>query len=229
MFVSYGYINELIDRRPKLVVCKTEIQKLCDILIECYRGGGKVLVCGNGGSCSDADHIVGELMKGFKYKRELSEKMKNKLRLVSEGFGSELADKLQTPLPAINLCEHAALNTAFGNDVNGEMAFAQQVLGYADKGDVFIGISTSGNARSVAYAAVTAKAKGALLVGFTGKSGGIMHECGLYEVLVQVPESETYRIQEEHIAVYHVVCLAVEEALMKDYLTNEIFTIKAFS
>jgi D-sedoheptulose 7-phosphate isomerase len=185
-----------------------EIEKMYGIITGAYRNGGKVLVCGNGGSCADADHIVGELMKGFAYLRPLNAKLRGRLEALGE---PKLAEKLQTPLRALNLCSMHALSTAFANDVEPDLVYAQLTLGYTDAGDVFLGISTSGNSANVHYAALTAKAMGANLVGLTGADGGKMQKSGLYEALVKVPESITHLVQEGHIAVYHAVCLAVEE------------------
>jgi D-sedoheptulose 7-phosphate isomerase len=184
------YVDELIKRRPQLAVCKTDMERFTAALITCYRSGGKVLVCGNGGSCSDAGHIVGELMKGFHFDRP--------------------------PLRAIDLTAQTALITAIANDLGGDSVFAQQVLAYADPGDVFIGISTSGNAANVNNAAKTTRESGAVCVGLTGENGGEMFESGLYDVVVRVPENETFRIQEEHIAIYHAVCADVESEMFND-------------
>ena len=204
------YIEELISRRSNLAKCKTDIEKIRDFLIKCYKNNGKVLVCGNGGSCSDAGHIVGELMKGFHKKRPLSSELKAALAKFN---GAELAEKLQMPLRAIDLTIMNALNTAIVNDIDANCIYAQQVLGFADAGDVFIGISTSGNSENIHNAAIVAKAKGAILIGFTGANGGKMSDCGFYDVLVKVPEALTYLIQEEHIAIYHAVCADVENSM----------------
>jgi len=181
----------------------TDVQKFAQVLIDCYKNGGKVLVCGNGGSCGDAGHIVGELMKGFRLKRP-----------------AEIHPNLQIPLRAIDLTAQTALITAIANDIGADYIFAQQVLGYADEGDVFIGISTSGNSVNVNVAAEVAKKLGAVTVGLTGIDGGDMRECGLYDLLVNVLEIETYRIQEEHIKIYHAVCMAVEEELFRENKTQ---------
>jgi len=206
--MSDRYINEFVHRRPELAAIAPDVEKACGIIISAYQNGGKVLTCGNGGSCADADHIVGELMKGFIKKRPLSDALKTGF---SDLGAPELAEKLQTPLRAINLCSLPALSTAFANDVEPEYVYAQLALGFADRGDVFIGISTSGNARNVHFAALAAKAAGARLIGLTGADGGKMRESGLYDVLIRVPETVTHCIQEAHIAVYHAICIAVEE------------------
>lgn len=207
--MKYFNVEELVNRRPELSCVLNDINRICDSIIQSYQKCGKVLVCGSGGSCSDAGHIVGELMKGFHKKRPLPLELKD--RIVQ--FGSlDLANKLQTSLRAVDLTAMTALNTAVANDINPEYVFAQQVTGFADPGDVFIGISTSGNSKSVHFAAIAAKAAGAVLIGLTGSDGGIMQKCALYDEVVCVPESITYRIQEEHIAIYHAICATVEEA-----------------
>lgn len=208
--MNYHYVDELIDRRPKLAICKADIERFCDVLIDSYKNGGKVLVCGNGGSASDAAHIVGELMKGFLKRRELSSIDKERL-LAMGSDGAELADNLQNSLGAIDLTVFHALSTAIANDMNADYIYAQCLLGLGKPNDVFIGISTSGNARNVHLAAIVAKDRGLNLVGLTGVCGGKMCGSGLYDVLVQVPESETYKVQEDHISVYHAVCMAIEE------------------
>ena len=207
------YLDALISRRPELAGIVPEIDKSCELIISAYRNGGKVLVCGNGGSCADADHIVGELMKGFIKKRPLSNEQKSRFAALE---ASQLAEKLQTPLRAINLCSLSALSTAFANDVEPDYVYAQQTLAYVDSEDVFIGISTSGNAKNVHHAAIVAKVSGAKLIGLTGKEGGEMLKRGLYDVLIHAPESITHRIQETHVAIYHAICMSVE-----DYIFNE--------
>lgn len=208
--MSYFYIDKLMVRRPNLLSIKQDIEKTCETFIHAYRNGGKVLVCGNGGSCADAGHIAGELMKGFHKQRPLPPELISAFQTIN---GRELAEKLQMPLRAIDLSAMTALNTAFANDVGSDYMYAQQTLAFAEAGDVFIGISTSGNAVNVHYAAITAKVKGATLVGLTGNNGGKMRESGIYDIMVNIPEEITFRIQEEHIAVYHAICLEVEDTL----------------
>jgi D-sedoheptulose 7-phosphate isomerase len=216
--MNFPYVEELISRRPELAESESEIEKICDMLIYTYRNGGKVLTCGNGGSCSDAGHIVGELMKGYLKQRPLSMELKDTLTRFG---GKEMADKLQTPLRAIDLTSMSALITAIANDIDADYVYAQQVIGLADAGDVFIGISTSGNSKNVHFAAIAAKAAGVGLIGMTGSNGGIMYDSGLYDVVVRVPESATYRIQEEHIAIYHAMCATIEE-----YYYSEIVDVQ---
>ena len=201
-------LDELIKRYPILARVREDIDVVYGILERCYENGGKLLIAGNGGSAADAEHIVGELMKGFVKRRPVTEEMKEALEKADPVRGKELSEKLQGGLPAIALVDHAALSTAFANDVDGMLSYAQQVNGYGKPGDVFLGISTSGNAENVMYAAVTAKAKGMKVVGLTGKDGGKL--AGIADAAVIVPEMETYKIQELHLPVYHALCLMLE-------------------
>ena len=195
-------------KRQILERVREDIEAVYGILERCYENGGKLLIAGNGGSAADAEHIVGELMKGFVKRRPVTEEMKEALEKADPVRGKELSEKLQGGLPAIALVDHAALSTAFANDVDGMLSYAQQVNGYGKPGDVFLGISTSGNAENVMYAAVTAKAKGMQVVGLTGKDGGKL--AGIADAAVIVPEMETYKIQELHLPVYHALCLMLE-------------------
>ena len=201
-------LDELIKRYPILERVREDIEAVYGILERCYENGGKLLIAGNGGSAADAEHIVGELMKGFVKRRPVTEEMKEALEKADPVRGKELSEKLQGGLPAIALVDHAALSTAFANDVDGMLSYAQQVNGYGKPGDVFLGISTSGNAENVMYAAVTAKAKGMQVVGLTGKDGGKL--AGIADAAVIVPEMETYKIQELHLPVYHALCMMLE-------------------
>ena len=201
-------LDELIKRYPILERVREDIEAVYGILERCYENGGKLLIAGNGGSAADAEHIVGELMKGFVKPRRVSEEFARALAKADPERGPELAAKLQGGLPAIALTNHAALSSAFANDVDGMLSYAQQVNGYGKPGDVFLGISTSGNAENVMYAAVTAKAKGMQVVGLTGKDGGKL--AGIADAAVIVPEMETYKIQELHLPVYHALCLMLE-------------------
>jgi D-sedoheptulose 7-phosphate isomerase len=205
-----AHLKDLAARRPALAHIMPDIEKTQAIIAGAYQNGGKVLVCGNGGSSADAEHIAGELMKGFALTRPVNAELQAKLKALGE---PELASKLQAPLRTINLNTLPALSTAFANDVEADYVYAQLALAYTDPNDVFLGISTSGNSRNIHYAAVTAKALGARLVGLTGADGGRMRESGLYEVLIRAPESVTHLVQEEHIAIYHALCLAVEEEM----------------
>lgn len=202
-------LNTLIERYPILEKNKEDIKKAYELLEQSFACGGKLLTAGNGGSAADAEHIVGELMKGFIKRRPVSEELAAALKAADPERGAVLAEKLQGGLPAISLTNHAALTTAFANDVDGTLAYAQQVNGYGKPGDVFLGISTSGNAENVTYAAVTAKAKGLKVLALTGKDGGKLKK--IADVSIIVPEQETYKIQELHLPIYHALCLMLEE------------------
>ena len=202
------FLQELISRYPQLVSVKGKIQKAADCLIMCYQQGRKVLACGNGGSCSDSDHIVGELMKGFEHKRPIGGSLKNQLSEFAGERGKYLAEKLQHGLPAISLTAHSALITAVANDTDADLIFAQQVVGYGNAGDVLIGISCSGNSQNIVDAIITAKAKGLVVIGLTGETGGkIKTFC---DILINVPGRRTAFVQELHLPVYHTLCLMVE-------------------
>lgn len=217
------HIDHLIDRYPKLIVCREDIVKAYEILEEAYSSGCKLLVSGNGGSASDSEHIVGELMKEFKLKRKvyasISKMEDGRWKSFSEvgarmveidpEMGTTLAENLQGALPAICLTGHSSLTTAFMNDANADLVFAQQVNGYGKEHDVFLGISTSGNSKNVIYAAITAKAKGLKVIGLTGSRESKMSK--LADVCIRVPETETYKIQEYHLPVYHCLCLMLED------------------
>lgn len=204
-------LETLIKRYPALSVCEEEIEKAYEILEECFASGHKLLIAGNGGSCADGEHIAGELMKGFKLQRKCTEEFAKKLKSIDAERGAELAEKLQGGLPTIALDNHQALNTAYVNDVEngGLLTYAQQVYGYGKAGDVLLGISTSGNSKNVAYAAVVARAKGMKVIGLTGAKGGNLVSAA--DVTIKVPETETYMIQELHLPVYHCLCLMLEE------------------
>ena len=199
----------LVERYPQLEVCKEDIQKAYELIEKCYSDGGKLLIAGNGGSAADAEHIVGELMKGFKKPRKLPKEYADKLMAVEPELGKVLAENLQGALPAVALDGHPALTTAYMNDCEPLLCFAQQVNGYGKPEDIFLGISTSGNSKNVLYAAVTAKAKGMKVIGLTGQKESKLS--ALADVCIKVPETETYMIQELHLPVYHCLCLMIEE------------------
>lgn len=203
------HIDKLIERYPQMVVCKEDIEKAYQILEVAYGNGRKLLVCGNGGSASDSEHIVGELMKEFKLKRKVYGDHATALKAIDSELGQVLADNLQGALPAICLTGHSSLTTAFMNDANADLIFAQQVNGYGKPGDVFLGISTSGNSKNVLYAAVNAKAKGLKVIGLTGSKESKLMKYA--DICIRVPETETYKIQELHLPVYHCLCLMLEE------------------
>ncbi len=208
-----SYLNELIERYPELNSCMTDIEQAFQCIYECYKNGGKLLIAGNGGSASDSEHIVGELMKSFVLPRKLDNDLRNKLIDNDPVLGSELADKLQGALPAIALVDHVALSTAYLNDVDPLLGFAQQVNGYGQPGDVFLGITTSGNSKNVLYANVVAKAKGLKTIALTGKDGGKIKD--MADISIIVPENETYKIQERHLPIYHCLCLMLEESFFQ--------------
>ena len=203
------FIRQLIERHPALASEEAAIRKACEMLIRCFENKGKLLAAGNGGSAADADHIVGELMKGFVKKRRISRELAGKIEGLDPVKGGGLASQLQTGLPAIALSAHAALNTASINDIDGTIIYAQQILGYGNPGDVFLGISTSGNAKNVYNGMIVAKAKGLATIALTGGSGGII--AGIADLSIIAPEQETYKIQECHLPIYHAICLTVEE------------------
>ena len=204
-----NHINTLIERYPSLAVCKASIQTAYDTMKQAYTEGRKLLVCGNGGSAADSEHIVGELMKEFKLKREVYKNQAEAMKQIDPELGDILAKHLQGALPAIALTGHSSLTTAFMNDSNPELIFAQQVNGYGKPGDIFLGISTSGNSRNVLFAAVAAKAKGLKVIGLTGHNPCKLAQ--LADICIQVPETDTYKIQELHLPVYHCLCMMLEE------------------
>ncbi len=201
--------QELFDRYPVLEQCRDDIWQAYKILEKCYENHGKLLVAGNGGSASDSEHIVGELMKGFVKPRSVSDEFRSKLCGIDASLGNEIANGLQGAMPAIALVDHVALSTAFLNDVDPILGFAQQLNGYGCENDVFLGISTSGSSKNIIYACIVAKAKGIPVIGLTGKNGGRLKD--LADATIIVPEEETFKIQELHLPVYHALCLMLEE------------------
>lgn len=202
-------LKRLIQRYPVLEPVQEDIRQAYRLLEQCYENGRKLLVAGNGGSCADSEHIVGELMKGFCRRRPVPETFAQELKKADPVMGEELAAKLQGALPAIALTSHPALSTAYLNDVDGLLIFAQQVYGYGAEGDVLLGISTSGNSKNILYAMTAAKARGMKTIGLTGKDGGALKTAA--DVAIIVPEQETYQIQELHLPIYHALCLMLEE------------------
>lgn len=206
--VVIDIFESLFTHQPRLLTCRSDIEKAFDILRDCYKGGGKVLLCGNGGSAADAEHIVGELMKGFMLKRGIGERDIEKLRKAFPEGSQYITDHLQGALPAISLVSQCAISSAFINDVSPEMVFAQQVYGYLKEGDVVIGLSTSGDSKNIVNAIRLAGAMGGRTIGFTGESGGIMKD--YCDAAIKVPATETYLVQEYHLPVYHALCAMVE-------------------
>jgi D-sedoheptulose 7-phosphate isomerase len=205
------YRDELVGRYPALAPKAAEFFDAALLLVEAYRRGNKLLVCGNGGSAADADHIVGELMKSFVVKRSLPEALRDKLLRADPEWGPRLAGSLQRGYPAIALTQHTALISAYANDADPVLVYAQQVLGYGREGDVFWGISTSGNSPNILAGAIAARALGLQVIGLTGAGGGKLRS--YCDVCIDVPEQETYKAQELHLPVYHGICLAVEKTL----------------
>lgn len=208
------FIKELVERYPALSVCKTDIESAAKTIIDSYEAGGKLLVAGNGGSAADSDHITGELLKSFIKKRKPEKEFLESLSEIDQETGKYLEDKLQGSLPAIALSNNSALMTASLNDVDGNVMFAQQVMGLGKKGDVFLGITTSGNSKDIIYALVVAKAKGLKTIALTGKDGGKAKT--IADISIVVPQEETFKIQELHLPVYHALCLTVEEHFWKE-------------
>lgn len=205
-------INELTKRYPCLVFCKKEISETAELLFNCFSNGGKLLLCGNGGSASDCSHISGELLKGFLKSRSLSDEQKENMKRLCPDIG-DITEKLQGGLPAIPLPSLNSLNSAFSNDADSSLVYAQGVFALGKKEDVLLCISTSGNAENVVAAAKTAKALGISVVGLTGKNGGKLKK--YCNTCICVPEEETFKIQELHLPVYHLLCAVTEEKFFK--------------
>lgn len=201
-------IDVLIERYPQLSCIADDLYASYKLIEDSYKKGGKLLIAGNGGSAADAEHIVGELMKGFKLPRKVEDTFAASLCEINEELGSVLAQNLQGALPAIALDGHPALSTAYMNDCEPLLCFAQQVNGYGKESDVFLGISTSGNSKNVLYAAVTARAKGMKVIGLTGAKDSKLEQ--MSDECIKVPQTETYMIQELHLPVYHCLCLMLE-------------------
>ena len=203
------HVDTLMERYPQLETCKDDIIKAYEILEECYKGDHKLLIAGNGGSAADSEHIAGELMKRFETPRPVPAEFSKKLKEIDPKRGEGLAKNLERGLMAIPLVAHEALTTAYINDVDGLGVFAQQLYGFGRPGDVFLGISTSGNSKNVMSATVVARALGIKVIGLTGQTGGEL--ASVADVAIRVPESRTYKIQELHLPVYHALCLMLED------------------
>ena len=201
-------LEYLEQRYPDLEASIPAVEAAFEALKATYQAGGKLLICGNGGSASDSDHIVGELMKSFELKRPISSDLRERLLRIDAERGAYLADKLQRGLPAISLASHNALSTAINNDIAGDMGFAQQVLGYGTAGDTLIGISTSGNSANVLNALQVAQALDLRTIGLSGRTGGNLRD--LCDVLICVPYERTLEVQERHLAIYHALCIMIE-------------------
>lgn len=201
-------MSELYTRYPQLKNCAESIEAALNLFIETYKNGGKIMVGGNGGSCADSEHIVGELMKGFMLKRPVGADFREKLKSLGFDDAEELCDNLQGSLPAISLPSQSAILSAFINDVAAETMYAQLVYGYATDKDLLICISTSGNSKNLVQAAKVAKAKGAKILSLTGEKESALSK--ISDVTVRVPETETYKVQELHLPVYHYLCAMTE-------------------
>jgi len=203
------YLQQLIARYPQLESIAPDIKSVFTILSDSFSGGGKLLIAGNGGSSADAEHITGELMKSFVKKRKAPDTFINEIQKIDPEIARYLGNGLQQGLPTISLSGHASLNFAAINDIDGNITFAQQVYGYGKEGDVLLGISTSGNSKNIIYAFVTAKAKKIKTIALTGGSGGEMRRFA--DLSIVVPETETYKVQELHLPIYHCLCLMLED------------------
>ena len=203
------HIDLLIKRYPDLEVCRKDLVDAYLIMEECYEHDGKMLIAGNGGSAADSEHIAGELMKRFKIPRPVTPEFAEKLNSIDSERGNNLAKNLECSLMAIPLVAHEALSTAYINDVDGLGVFAQQLFGFGRSGDVFLGISTSGNSKNVMNATVVARALGIKVIGLTGAKGGEL--ATVADIAVKVPEVETYMVQELHLPVYHCWCRMLED------------------
>lgn len=208
MMIKDKSLDQLCERHPALSGLRNTIAEAAVMIITCYSNGGKLLICGNGGSSADADHFAAELMKSFESVRPLDKSLKKRLHEISGTRGKHLGEKLEHALPAISLSSHTALTTAISNDIDPSLIFAQQVIGYGNEEDVLIGLSTSGNSQNVVDALITAKALNLNVIGITGKTGGKMKQ--YCDVLVNVPETRTAWVQELHLPVLHTICLIVE-------------------
>lgn len=198
----------LFENYPDLLDQKEQLELVISTIVNAYKDSKKVIIAGNGGSSADADHIVGELMKGFKKKRPISGDILKKITEDPNEFTADYLHKLQMPLRAISLSAPNALLSAFGNDVDEKYAMSQALLGYADEGDVFIAISTSGNSYNVCAAASLAVSLGLTVVALTGQGDSKLSQ--IADVTLKSPSNETYRVQEYHLPIYHAICLEVE-------------------
>ena len=201
-------LEELIRRYPQLAVCKKDIEKAYLLLQKTYDKNGKLLIAGNGGSAADSEHIAGELMKRFKITRPIGKELADKLMKIDPERGERLVKNLEMPLRAVPLTSHIAITTAYMNDADATGVFAQQMLGFGNEGDVFLAISTSGNSENIISACVVAKAMGIKIIGLTGEKESKLSKYA--DICIRVPETETYKIQELHIPVYHALCLMLE-------------------
>lgn len=214
------HIEKLIKRYPRLSTVSDEIYKAYLIMKHCYENNGKLLIAGNGGSCADAEHMVGELMKNFKLERKPCRNVISKIAEIDKDIATNLLKELQETLPAISLNCNTSLFTAFGNDVDYTAYYAQLIYGYAKENDVFLGISTSGESVNIIKAVLVAKAKGIQVIALTGKKGGRLSE--LADICVKVPEEDVSYIQELHLPIYHCWCSMLEEYFFSYNIYNTL-------
>lgn len=201
-----NYIENMVKRYPELASCAEDTELVTGAFVACYNAGGKILICGNGGSAADAEHISGELLKGFMQKRPITENERESLSALGQ-----VADKLQRGIPAVPLTSLSAALSAFANDVDPELVFAQLVFALGKENDLVVGLSTSGNSKNVVAALEVAKARGIKTVAMTGASGGKLSE--IADITVKVPATETYKVQEYHLPVYHAICAEAERRI----------------
>jgi D-sedoheptulose 7-phosphate isomerase len=212
--LNWNMLDKLVNRFPELKYLENSVKAAAEVIIEAYEKGGKLLICGNGGSAADSEHIVGELLKGFRKKRPLNLEIISKLKKLDFSWGNILAKKLQGGLPAISLTTHTAFLTAFINDVDPDLIFAQQVLVLGRKEDVLIALTTSGNSKNILYALYTAKALGMTSICFTEESGGKAKE--ICDILLNVPSNVTHEVQEYHLPIYHALCGIIEDYFFEE-------------
>jgi D-sedoheptulose 7-phosphate isomerase len=206
---SVKALDDLQAHYPELERTMESVHDACDMIVSTYMNGGKVLTCGNGGSAADAEHIVGELLKSFELKRPLSDQIASQIRESCPDEAQLFIDQLQMPLSALSLTSHLAFSTAFANDEEPSLVFAQALLGLAKAGDVLVALSTSGTSENVVLAVKLARALGVRTIGLTGKNGGSLP--GICDICICAPAERTYRVQEYHVAIYHAICRAIED------------------
>lgn len=206
--------EELFERYPQLESCRKDILKAYNTLLKAYDNQNKLLIAGNGGSAADSEHIAGELMKRFKVMRPLDKELSEKIMKIDPERGERLVKNLEMPLRAVPLTSHIAITTAYMNDADATGVFAQQLLGFGDEGDVFLAISTSGNSENIISACVVAKALGIKIIGLTGQKESKLSK--ISDICIRVPETDTFKIQELHLPVYHCLCLMLESHYFGD-------------
>lgn len=200
--------ENLFERYPQLEVCRKDIEKAYNLLQKTYDNNHKLLIAGNGGSAADSEHMAGELMKRFKAPRPIDDELRKKLIKVDKEIGERLSNDLESPLRAVPLTSHISITTAYMNDADAKGVYAQQMLGFGDEGDTFIGISTSGNSENIINACVVAKAMGIKIIGLTGEKESKLSK--MADICIRVPETDTYKVQELHLPIYHCLCLMLE-------------------